>query len=363
METSDLFSNLLGLSYPYQVTNVETVLDTNQNQTVVIIIEIDKTYRPQANLWIQGYYEREWRHLNLFQYPCYLHCKVPSYFDKDTQKSFTLDVPWSRQGSGFSMVFEQYVLALIKLSHQVGSVAAMLGEYPQRIWDIFNAYTKEEQPILQTPTQVGIDETSTHKGHEYITLFVDMNTSQIVDIEEGKGSDAIKQFAKKLPNSQEVKQVSIDMSPAFIKGVRDYLPNANITFDKFHIVKHLNEAIDELEAKNFDLWQWHRHLLAKLWHQTSAESAAAFLAFWADYAKENLNGEKIAKSLYAHFDGIINYFNTHLNNGLLEGINNKVQLIKRTARGYKYKKNFATMIRFCFGSLNLANFHSPRQII
>lgn len=77
-----------------------------------------------------------------------------------------MDVPWSRQGSGFSLVFEQYVLALIKLSHQVGSVAAMLGEYPQRIWDIFNAYTNVEQPILQTPTQVGVDETSTHKGHE-----------------------------------------------------------------------------------------------------------------------------------------------------------------------------------------------------
>lgn len=59
METSDLFTHLLGLSYPYQVTSVETVLDNNQKQTVVILIEIDKTYRPQANLWIQGYYERE----------------------------------------------------------------------------------------------------------------------------------------------------------------------------------------------------------------------------------------------------------------------------------------------------------------
>lgn len=129
------------------------------------------------------------------------------------------------------------------------------------------------------------------------------------------------------------------------------------------MVKHLNDTIDELEAKNFDLWQWHRHLLSKRWHQSNAESAAASLAFWADYAKENLNGDKIAKSIYAHFEGIINYFNTKLTNGLLEDINNKVQLIKRTARGYKYKKNFATMIRFCFGSMTLADFHSPRQII
>lgn len=363
METSELFTNLLGLSYPYQVMSVETVLDTNQKQIVVISIEIDKTYRPKENLWIQGYYEREWRHLNLFQYPCYLRCKVPSYFDKDLQRSFTLEVPWSRQGSGFSLVFEQYVLALIKLSHQVSSVAAMLGEYPQRIWDIFYAYTNVEQPILQTPTQVGIDETSTHKGHEYITLFVDMDSAQIIDIEQGRDSEAVKQFALKLPAPQEVKQISIDMSPAFIKGVKDYLPNAEITFDKFHVVKHLNDTIDELEAKNFDLWQWHRHLLSKLWHQPDAESAAAFLCFWSDFAKENLNGEKIAKSINAHFNGIINYFNTKLTNGLLEGINNKVQLIKRTARGYRYKNNFATMIRFCFGSLILANFHSPRQII
>ena len=108
-----------------------------------------------------------------------------------------------------------------------------------------------------------------------------MNTAQIIDIEEGRGSETIKQFAQKLPASQEVKQISIDMSPAFIKGVKDYLPNAAITFDKFHVVKHLNDTIDELEAKNFDLW-----------HQPDAESAAAFLCFWADFAKENLNGEK-----------------------------------------------------------------------
>ena len=170
----------------------------------------------------------------------------------------------------------------------------------------------------------------------------------------------MKKFAQKLPNIHEVEQVSIDMSPAFIKGVRDHLPAAAVTFDKFHVVKHLNKTIDELEAKNVDLWKWHRQLLSKLWQQPDAEAAAAFLGFWADFAKENLDGEKIAKSIYAHFEGIVNYFNTKLNNGLLEGINNKVQLIKRTARGYRYKNNFATMIRFCFGSLSLANFHSPK---
>ena len=232
-----------------------------------------------------------------------MRCKVPSYFDKETQKSFTLDVPWARQGSGFSLVFEQYVLALIKLSHQVSSVAAMLGEYPQRIWDIFHAYTNVKQPILQTPAKVGVDETSTHRGHEYITLFVDMDTTQIVDIEEGRDSETLKQFAQKLPTPQEVKQISVDMSPAFIKGVKDYLPNAAITFDKFHVVKHLNDIIDELETKNFGLWQWHRHLLSKLWHQSNAESSAALLSFWVDYTKENLNGDKIAKSIYAHFEG------------------------------------------------------------
>lgn len=190
-----------------------------------------------------------------------------------------------------------------------------------------------------------------------------MNTAQIIDIEEGRGSETIKQFAQKLPASQEVKQISIDMSPAFIKGVKDYLPNAAITFDKFHVVKHLNDTIDELEAKNFDLWQWHRHLLSKLWHQPDAESAAAFFMLLGRFRQRKSQWRKIAKSIFAHFEGIINYFNTKLNNALLEGINNKVQLIKRTARGYKYKKNFATMIRFCFGSLTLANFHSPRQII
>ncbi|WP_169731871.1 transposase [Runella limosa] len=79
---------------------------------------------------------------------------------------------------------------------------------------------------------------------QYITLFVDMNTTQIIDIEEGRGSEAVKQFVQKLSNPQEVKQISINMSPAFIKAVKDYLINADITFDKFHMIKHLNDTID-----------------------------------------------------------------------------------------------------------------------
>ncbi len=107
--THDYLATLLNLSYPYQIKGVQILKEPNQKPQITINIDVDKAYRPANFLWLQGYQMHRWRHLNLFEYVCYLQCNVPSYFDRDTQKSFFLDVPWGRQKSSFTYIFEAYV--------------------------------------------------------------------------------------------------------------------------------------------------------------------------------------------------------------------------------------------------------------
>jgi transposase len=95
---------------------------------------------------------------------------------------------------------------------------------------------------------VGMDETSRAKYHQYVTLFVDLEENRTVFVAKGKGHETVEEFVKDLKEHNGdplgIEDVSCDMSPAFIKGVNDFLPNARVTFDKFHIVKLINEAVD-----------------------------------------------------------------------------------------------------------------------
>jgi transposase len=107
-----------------------------------------------------------------------------------------------------------------------------------------------EKMDLSSVCEIGTDETSSKKGHDYITLFVDMERRKVIDIQEGKDRKTIAEFVFRLENRQgdrrQIEQVSIDMSPAFIAGTLKMLPNAQMTFDRFHLIQHLNRAMDEV---------------------------------------------------------------------------------------------------------------------
>jgi len=164
--------------------------------------------------------------LAFFQHRCFLHCRVPRV--KLSDGSVVLvSVPWSRSSSGFTLLFEAYCIALIQSEMPVSEVADVdLSEISQR----------------------GIDETSSKKGHKYVTIFVDMEQRRVIDVQTGKDSKTITNFVEYLESKggdrNQIENVCIDMSPAFISGASAMLPNSKITFDKFHIVQHLNKALD-----------------------------------------------------------------------------------------------------------------------
>ena len=123
---------------------------------------------------------------------------------------------------------------------------------PQRVWTVFNHWIEKvreaDDPSLIT--QLGVDETSSRKGHQYVTPGVDLETSRVIQAGEGKGKETLRNIQQHLEQKgvakQQITQIRLDLSPAFIAGASESFPAAAITLDRFHVVKWLNEAMDKV---------------------------------------------------------------------------------------------------------------------
>ena len=256
MESRTLFEQLLGLSSPYKIVKIEQ--EQVKEKGVHIYIEVSEEYRPINTSSVVGtrhdIESRKWRHLDLFQYPCYIHCEVPKFKYGKGKGSYveTLIVPWSRPNSGFTLLFEELVMNFVKLHGCVTRVAKQVKEYPQRLQTIINFYEPleyieeelaEEEELkslevlleevevqgteLANVKKLNIDETSRKKGHDYVTNFLDGETGEVLDIQKGKGAKVIEKFVKKgLAKGLDptaITDISIDMSPSFICGCETIL--------------------------------------------------------------------------------------------------------------------------------------------
>lgn len=358
MNPEQFFAHLLQLAAPFTMERVETKMSGTQIKEVILHIAVSSEYRPEGYEYSHSSHKRRWQHLHLFQYPCYIECDVPVYQRKSDMQTLQLPVPWSRANSGFTLLFESQVLALIQMTSSIAATARHLGLYPHRVQTIFDAYTQGAYHEfvgngIEAPTSIGVDETNCHKGHDYITVAVDMETTTILAIEDGKSSESLMAIAKRMDEPEKVTSVSLDMSPAFIKASREGFPNATLTFDRFHVVRLVERAFRDLHRpKNaphgrLRFWQ---DQFSLVYEQKTLSQAAAFLTYWCDSLEEAaLKAEALVRSVRAHAEGIISFVATRLTNGVLEGINSKIQIIKRAARGYRYTTNFKRMILFAFG--------------
>jgi transposase len=198
-----------------------------------------------------------WRHLNFWQHQTYLNARVPRV-RCDACGVKKVSVPWARDGSGFTLLFESHVMDLIP-AMPVAAAARMVGEHDTRLWRIIHHYVEEARARADHRgiRRVAFDETAARRGHDYVSLFVNLDRSQVRFVADGKDAATVSAFADDLiehgGDPEKVTEVCIDMSPAFIKGTSEHLPQAEITFDKFHTVKIVNDAVDEVrreEQKN-----------------------------------------------------------------------------------------------------------------
>jgi transposase len=137
----------------------------------------------------------------------------------------------------------------------VKAIAEMVNEHDTMLWRIVHHYVNEarKEEDFSEVTAVAVDETSRCKGHNYVTIFAEANSGKVLFVTEGKDKSTISKFAEDLENhrgaSDNVKEFSSDMSSAFIAGIKQEFPNAGITFDKFHLIKMLNDAVDEVRRQ------------------------------------------------------------------------------------------------------------------
>ena len=393
MQTNVLFTQLLNIQAPFSVTSVVYQNEKSPStKSVHIYLTVDTglSYRP-PNSVIKDYEERQWRHLNLFQYPCYIHCRVPKYEDKVSGKVKTLEVPWAKSGSGFTLLFEEFAIELVKLHGCVAEVARQLSIYPQRLWRVIRAHARQislDKIDRSKVRKIGFDETSKKKGHNYITCFIDLDTGELLYVTEGKCAETVVKLEAQMKiqglDKEKVTDISIDMSPAFISGAEQVFSNADITFDKFHVAQLVQKAFDSIrkqfgrkEGGTINKWIFFKPYnnlkteeriqldtllvkypildivyelkndFKKLWEQEDKLAASVFLSYWSDtmrsFKKKALT--TLANSLDKHHQRIINVIDSEITNATLEGFNSKVQTLKRKARGYKDAENLMLMVK------------------
>jgi transposase len=194
--------------------------------------------------------EKQWRHLDFFQHQAILTARTPRI--NCTKCGVRLvTVPWARPNSGFTLLFEGFAMALA-IHMPIAVAAGFLKVTDKRLWRVVFHYVGAAvaRMGLSRVTRVAIDETAAKRGQDYITIVADIDDRRVVFVTDGRSADTVRQLADHIEahggDASRIKQASIDMSPAFIAGVTDNLTEAEITFDRFHVMKLIGDAVDEV---------------------------------------------------------------------------------------------------------------------
>ena len=400
MPDVNLFQRALGLEEPWEVVGVE--FDAAERR-LDLRIDFAKGSRfscsecGRAGCKVHDTEEKTWRHLDFFEHQAYLTARVPRV-ECPEHGVRQVALPWARERSGFTLLFEALVMALVK-EMPVLAVAGLIGESDMRVWRIMHHYVDQavEAQDLSGTERVGIDETSSRRGQDYVSVFADLDERRAVFVTDGRDQRTVQAFSCFLETHggevENVKEVCQDMSEAFLAGSLKYLPAAEITFDRYHIRQHLSGALDEVrraEAKTHQellkntryLWlkrpanltekqqDWLDELLQQPLEIVCAyELSLRFDAFYQlddpDTAEEYLRRWitevntseiepliKFTQMLEDHWLGVMRWHHSKVSNGLLEGLNSLIQAAKRRARGYRTNRNYIAMIYLVAGKLN-----------
>ena len=341
---------------------------------------------------------KRYRHLNFFQHECYLEVRVPRVRLPDGGIR-QVEPDWAGRLAGFTLLFEALIMMLCR-EMTFAAVSRLVGLSWHQVVTICKRYVGLglEQADFSEVKRLAADETSKARGHDYITLVADSDERRVLFVTEGREAETIKAFAADFTahggDPEAVESISIDMSPAFIKGVTENLPNARITFDKFHVIAHASTAVDKtrrIEQKTDPSlkglrWKLLRDraslkpdaradLDALVAQVTTKRTARAWL--YKEQLREILDRKQVnvvrdmltqwatnvmrskvepmkevANMVRSHLDGILAWTQTRQTNGFLEAINGLFQAAKRKARGYGNFSTIRTVVFLLAGKLD-----------
>lgn len=399
-----LFTSALGLQAPWEVEDVK--LDTAKKR-----IDFEVACRgtllscPACGAGSQKVHDRlrrSWRHLDFFQFEAWLHADVPRVACSGCGKTSQLEVPWARPGSGFTAAFEALALALCR-DLPILQVAKLLRCSDKQLWRRIEFYVNQARALesFADASIIGIDETSLRKGQSYITVVHDLQAKRLLFATEGRSHTSVLDFVADLQahggEASQVKHVCMDMSAAYAKGAALALPEAAISYDRFHVVALAIEAMDAVrrqelqdepqavqralqsagpKAKRQLMWgmrrnpagwsaaQWQsmhslqrsglksarawrlkmalREVYARARQHNDEGLARQDLKAWLSWARRCRLApmQQLAQTLTARLDGVVRGMLDHRSNAFVESMNGLLQQAKRAARGFRTAKNF-----------------------
>ena len=395
-----LFAAALGIAQPWFVAGVDFD-ETGKVLTVAIDFAARSRFAVPGTSGEHPVHDtvtKRYRHLNFFQHECVLEVRTPRVKLPDGAVRL-VEPPFAGKLSGFTLLFEALVLMLCQ-QMPFAAAARLVGESRHRVAAICERYVNLAlaQADLSTVSELAIDETSRARGHDYITLAADAVERRVLAVAEGRSAETVGVLADELASRgcdpNHVTSVSIDMSPAFIKGCTEHLPNARITFDKFHVIWHANFAVAKMrriEQRSDHSLKGMRWSLLKDRSRLSPEAAADLDALIAKMTtvrtarawvyKEQLREilerkqinvvrgmlshwctcvmrskvepmKEVAAMVRKHLEGIVAWAQTRQTNGFLEALNGLFQSAKRRARGFTRMSTIRTVIFLIAGKLN-----------
>lgn len=408
--TAKLFEAALGIADPWGVASVEF---DEKAKTLTVLID----FKPGTRFAAPGHeglhpvhdtVPKTYRHLNFFQHECILRVRTPRVKLPDGAVRL-VEPDFAGRLSGFTLLFEALILMLAQ-QMPFAAVARIVGESAHRVMAVCECYVELALGMadFSEVKALAIDETSRARGHDYATLAADAMARRVLFVTEGRDAATIEALAAHLDAHgcppERIESVSIDMSPAFIKGCTEHLPKARITFDKFHIVAHASTAVDKMrriEQRTDKSLKGLRWSLLKDRSRLKPEAAADLDALiarlttvrtaraWAykEQLREILDRKQInvvramlehwctcvmrskvepmkevATLVRGHLEGIVAWAQTRQTNGFLEAINGLFQAAKRRARGFTRLSTIKTVIFLIAGKLNFhaINPHAPQ---
>lgn len=396
----DLMQMVLGLEAPWTVADVTFDKAEGRMDLTLTYPKGSRFPCPSCGVADQPVHdtqERTWRHLDIFQHRAYLHAKVPRInCTKCGVKQ--VQVSWARPGSGFTLLFEALTLQLAK-HMAITAVAEAVRVHPDSVWRLLDHYVekaRQAQDLTRVST-LGIDEVSRLKGHDYMTTFCDLDAGRVLFVAEGRNAKTIKAFAddfkERGADPAQIREICTDMCGPFLKGIAENLPDAEITFDRYHVMTLVNHALDEVrrkEVKQNAVLKHSRYLflkneanlsakqsakletlkdldlktirayhlkvaLQRLWQYKRRDFAEAYLKRWFWWATHSRLPQMraVAHTIKRHWGGILRFVKSRVTNGITEGLNSKIKEAARRAYGFKTYDRYRIIIYLVAGRLNL----------
>jgi transposase len=402
---TEALSAILEVEQPWILTKIDI---RPKNKVVDVFIDYSKGSKflcPQCEELcpVHDSEVRRIRHLDLFEYQCYLNIRMPRIKCKKDGVKTIRSTKLFRHGSHYTFLFENKVMRLCK-EMSMSAISKEMKEPDSNLWRIFKHYTSQgvsEHIDLKTTTRIAVDETATKRGHSYVTIFTDMDSRDVILVEEGRKKDVFKKLYgwlfDKGGHPKNIELFSMDMSVSYKAGRKDYFAHSQEVYDRFHIKKLLNEAVNSVrqkEVREMDSLKKTKYIWLKserklkekekiqladfiaqdscmtaiayklkqsfdqLW-QVQKHAIVPFLKEWIQTVKETtLEPMKtFVNTLENNHEGIMMSFQTGLTNAISEGINSVIQLARTRARGFRNLDNFKAMIYF-LGNSEINSIHS-----